>query len=151
MTIKFPNYKDDSDYWYKKFINCKKENEKLKQQVCEQGIQLDYLQAENKQICDVLQENKELKQQLGEFEKSIDIRELIGENEQLKRALKMEEEEAEAYNLDAMSYHALYKQQKEVNEQLKEENDSLKGSCRIMYAQIKGIQEKCQVIIDLRR
>jgi len=41
-------------------------------------------------------------------------------------------------------------QLKQQLKELKEENGSLCGSCRIMYAQIKGIRKKCDVIINLQ-
>ena len=53
------------------------------------------------------------------------------ENKQLKQALKMEEEEAEVYNLDAMNYQTLYEQQKKKNEQLKRNYADLETSMNI--------------------
>ena len=51
------------------------------------------------------------------------------ENKQLKQALKMEEEEAEVYNLDTMSYQTLYEQQleknKKINQLIKKIEDNL--------------------------
>ena len=70
------------------------------------------------------------------------INELNEENEQLKRALKMEEEEAEVYNLDAMNYQTLYEQQVKINKLLKNENKQLKEDIRnIRKAQIEDINE----------
>ena len=70
------------------------------------------------------------------------VNNLAEENEQLKRALKMEEEEAEAYNLDAMNYQILYEQCKKVNERLKHENKDLEDFRYGVFKSISNFQER---------
>lgn len=64
----------------------------------------------------------------------------LKENKKLKQALKMEEEEAEVYNVDAMSYQTLYEQQVEKNEQLKEENEQLKQQNLILKGKLHRLR-----------
>ena len=69
------------------------------------------------------------------------ITELENENKHLKRALKTEEEEAEVYNLDAMSYQTLYKQQLEKNQKLIKENEQLKKENKELIGIIDEIDD----------
>lgn len=59
-----------------KLIN---ENEQLKQQLSEQGTQIDFLKDENTHMRNVLNENKQLKEKIKDLEKK---------NEQLKQKIK---------------------------------------------------------------
>ena len=65
------------------------ENEQLKQQLSEQGTQIDFLKDENKHMRKVLEENKELKQNLKQIQDSLwtteYIKKLEKENNQLKQ------------------------------------------------------------------
>lgn len=70
------------------------------------------------------------------------VNNLAEENKQLKRALKMEEEEAEVYNLDAMNYQNLYEQCKKENEQLQQENKELEDFRYGVFKSLSNFQEK---------
>ena len=70
-----------------KLNELSEENEQLKEQLSEQGTQIDFLQAENKHLGEVLRENKHLRCTIESNSQDDYIDYLKNENEQLKQEI----------------------------------------------------------------
>lgn len=64
IELELENTKDRNDDAYYELYQVKKKNEQLKQQLSEQGIQIDFLSDENTHMRNVLNENKQLKEEI---------------------------------------------------------------------------------------
>lgn len=87
------------------------------------ALKLNSLVDENEQLKSQLQSTCEQRDEFyrGARENANRAGELENDNEKLKRVLKMEEKEAEIYNIDAMMYQTLYEQQKQESKRLKQQ------------------------------